>query len=732
MTASAGYPFLVEEYCRSLLECKAIELGPEVRYRQVGLAPAVPRSLRHAVEARLAEVSADAAKIAELSAAIGSVIDFDLLQGLSGLGEDSILAALRELVREQLLSPAPSPREPVLAFRHALTRDAVLERLLPPERQLLHRRIAQVLEGNPETMPALLAYHWSRGGDKARAARYALQAGHQAVRLHAHREAISHYEVALAGGAEPRDEILTALGDQHAALGDHDPAVARYEEARQICRARSDITRNAELELRIGTCFANDRRRNEAISYLQSALTHLPTDHSERWRAGLWLALQLASRGDYSEALATLEEADTAVGRTVPIARLRIAYEIGGIRAITGDWAALAQAGTRALREASGDSDDALSLRHDAHAALGTLASYRGAFPAALEHFRASHLLADQLGQVVDRATADWNLAANVLHPLGRWAEARGTLAELAATAPRWLAAFARMLLLWQDGRWEDAADTARRSWLEFERNADFEMQHGFVRWLLEFQVPSGHLDEGLALVQPALDRMRKRGATGYAIRIVPYEAEAMVHRGDLHTRPILEAALDQAGRLGAQREVALLLRVRALANQKSGAWDEALADCDNAVTIFRGFSMPYEEAQTVRQAALLRLARGRRGDRERAATDLRTAQHLFAKLGAQRAASEVHDVIVASGLASFSHRPRPGLSARELAVAVAVAEGLTNAQIAACLYIAEDTVAHHVGSILNKLGVRSRAQIAAFVAQSHVLDLSNPRSLQR
>jgi predicted ATPase/DNA-binding CsgD family transcriptional regulator len=56
-------------------------------------------------------------------------------------------------------------------------------------------------------------------------------------------------------------------------------------------------------------------------------------------------------------------------------------------------------------------------------------------------------------------------------------------------------------------------------------------------------------------------------------------------------------------------------------------------------------------------------------------------------------------------------------LGKREADVARLVADGLTNRQIGARLFISERTVDSHVRSILNKLGFSSRAQIAAWVA---------------
>src|SRR6185369_11009956 len=55
-------------------------------------------------------------------------------------------------------------------------------------------------------------------------------------------------------------------------------------------------------------------------------------------------------------------------------------------------------------------------------------------------------------------------------------------------------------------------------------------------------------------------------------------------------------------------------------------------------------------------------------------------------------------------------------LTPREREVAVLLAEGLTNAELARRLYISPRTAAVHVSNILNKLNLDSRTQIAAWV----------------
>jgi DNA-binding CsgD family transcriptional regulator/tetratricopeptide (TPR) repeat protein len=66
-------------------------------------------------------------------------------------------------------------------------------------------------------------------------------------------------------------------------------------------------------------------------------------------------------------------------------------------------------------------------------------------------------------------------------------------------------------------------------------------------------------------------------------------------------------------------------------------------------------------------------------------------------------------------------------LTHREQEVALLVARGLTNRQISTQLSISERTVENHVAKILSKLGLRSRAQIASWATEHHLLTTPDP-----
>ena len=123
-----------------------------------------------------------------------------------------------------LISSTGSPRN--YRFKHALIQDAAYESLLKSSRQALHRRVAEILVGQPEPAaaePEVIAHHFTQAGLNELAIEWWSKAGDQALRRSAFQEAIAHLGKAIAmadqsAGPAGRAAISTAEASQRVKL----------------------------------------------------------------------------------------------------------------------------------------------------------------------------------------------------------------------------------------------------------------------------------------------------------------------------------------------------------------------------------------------------------------------------------------------------------------------------------------------------------------------------------
>ena len=136
------------------------------------------------------------------------------------------------------------------------------------------------------------------------------------------------------------------------------------------------------------------------------------------------------------------------------------------------------------------------------------------------------------------------------------------------------------------------------------------------------------------------------------------------------------------------------------------------------------GFEEAIERCRaTPRSASAFRRGLGR-GPRHDPRGRLRVRRRAGRPIGPADKLARCHEPVEASGRASAAgaHAASP-LTPREAEVARLLARGLSNKQIAAELVISERTVHAHVYRILGKLGLSSRAQVAAWAVANRLGD---------
>jgi DNA-binding CsgD family transcriptional regulator len=304
---------------------------------------------------------------------------------------------------------------------------------------------------------------------------------------------------------------------------------------------------------------------------------------------------------------------------------------------------------------------------------------------------------------------------ADVLLATGHWLEAEQALETSLVTHARYVPEMAQPsvaslaeLRVRQDRLVEAEALLAGR-----------EENPSALRVLALLRMAQRREDAAVALLERAL----RHGAGGVVAtaRLLADLVDARVAVGDV------EGARETAGQLGdlgAETGIRLVVARSELAASRvaragSGADAEAEAAVEHArlaLTAFEALAMPLEMAEArLELARALALTTGPASGL--AVDEARAALEVFRQLGAARCRGAADAFLrgLSGGEDGGAHRPGP-LTRREQEVLELVAQGLSNAAIAAALVITEKTAGHHVSHILAKLGVHNRTEAATYV----------------
>lgn len=205
-----GVPLFIEEMTKSVVESSLL-MEADDRHTLTRLAAplSIPSTLQASLLARLDRLPATR-EVVQISAALGRSFSHELISAVARMPQQQIDDALAQLVSAELMFQRGVAPDAEYTFKHALVQDAAHGTLLRSQRQQLHNRISEVLEGQfaeiVEAQPDLLARHCAEAGLIDKAVRYRLKAGQQAIARGAMTEAVMQLQKGL--------ELLSSLSNE--------------------------------------------------------------------------------------------------------------------------------------------------------------------------------------------------------------------------------------------------------------------------------------------------------------------------------------------------------------------------------------------------------------------------------------------------------------------------------------------------------------------------------------
>jgi DNA-binding winged helix-turn-helix (wHTH) protein/DNA-binding CsgD family transcriptional regulator len=270
--------------------------------------------------------------------------------------------------------------------------------------------------------------------------------------------------------------------------------------------------------------------------------------------------------------------------------------------------------------------------------------------------------------------------------------------------------------------------DAARRGCAEAaapERGGLAQVELSIAAALALVEVSLGHPEEVWRATRALTEIVEQHGiGEPVPLMFLPDTLAALVTLGELdRAESLLEAFERQARALDRSWALATGLRCRGLLLAERGDVSRACETLDQALAQHGRLDMPFERARTwLAQGVIERRAR-RRG---RSVGALQQALAEFERMGARLFAERARQELARGGA-----RPQaPGeLTASERRAAELAAEGLSNKEIAAALFVGVHTVEVHLSHAYAKLGVHSRARLARALGPAKSRGASRVRS---
>ncbi|WP_236796928.1 AAA family ATPase [Amycolatopsis sp. GM8] len=669
--------------------------------------------LGHLVRTTVATLDRRIRELLAIAAVLGEDVDGEVLAEVSEMDGDTVAAGLDQAVRAGVLVPVGAG---LRRFAHAVVRDGVYADLAPSVRESLHARAATVLEDRALRDPALagvVAGHWLRAATGrpalSRAAEWASRAAEEASRTYAFAEAARFLTFAVdawrrAGEPDRVPGLLVRLATaeyrsgrfrqsfeharEAAGLGDPAVVVAAALVVKDI--AAPDLLPGMAELTTTALALAGDAEpavRAKLLAQSASVAAEAGRIHEAREKAAQ--ALELAEASGDPEALVDAVRArfkgwpiELPMPERLRLAALAIELGLGTGQPLLALWGhkwrldAAFEVGTMAVvdEELGAIAELARTTRlplvrwHELRLRASVLA-YRGSFAEAREvNAQASELATAELADDFSAAAMSAAFGQQLVGVTGDPGDIPGDMPQLLTLSPTLaVAAVAYPHAMLLHGKRDEAA-------AGYEAVRPRAGEAGFLD-----QNPAVSL-----ILLPLAEVFGDRETTGLLAR----------HYGDWPHFVSGGTGVYCSDTLPSWRARAAALL---------GQYDDAVRWFEEAIAIdSRTGARPYVALNRLALAEVLMAC----DDFARAETLARQAMEEARRLGMPGPARR------ASGVLERLRTADP-LTAREREIAGLLAESLSNRQIADRLVLSERTVESHVRSILAKLGLANRVEVA-------------------
>jgi Predicted ATPase len=573
-----GNPLFMVTLVEELLERGVIgaATGEGARVEDAGWG--LPESLREVLEMHLERLAKEEQQVLEAASVAGAEFAAGAVAGCLGKPLEQVEACCAGLVRPgQFLRAEGVERLPEgtvtgrYGFRHALYQKVLYEGLAPARRLRLHQQIGEQLEqGYGERVgeiAAELAVHFEEGQDTLRAVHYRGQAGENALRRSAHREAIEHLTKGL--------ELLKFLPET--------PERTQQELTLQSNLGLSLTATKGFAASEVGDAYTRARE----LCQQSGATAQLPPVLSGLWNFRI-------VRAEFQAAYELGEQLLAVVQGVTDPAHHIVAHQAVGLPLChLGEFAAARAHLERgiAVYDPQRHSAPVFFYTQDPGVACRSFAAWAlwflGYPDQALRRSQEALTLAEELSYPFSRAFA---LAfAASLHQLGREGKAAQERTEtlLALTHEQgfmFFSAAATIVRGWalaEQGQAEEGIAQIRQGLIAFRATGARMLVPNYLGLLAEACMRAGQTEEGLSILAEALTEVDKTGERYYEAELYRLKGELTLKQSRVQR---LESEAEQCFRKAveiARRQGAKLFELRAVVSlsrlwQRQGRKNEA------------------------------------------------------------------------------------------------------------------------------------------------------------